>query len=623
MCGIAGVLRLRSGQVEVNRLRAMADAIAHRGPDDEGFYTEGPIGFGFRRLAIVDLAGGHQPMTSEDGQITILVNGEIYNFPELRHQLEGLGHKFHTNSDSEVVLHGYRQWGDDVLTRLNGMFAIAVWDAANERLLLARDRAGVKFLYYRLDADELVFGSELRAVNAAVAERPSLDPVAVNLLLRYRYTPSPLTIYSGVRKLAAGTRLIATGGQVRVERYWDYDPTPFEPAPTAAAAQDEVLARYAEAVRRQLMSDVPVGLLLSGGVDSALLLALMNEHGTGWRTFTVGYGKEYANDELADAADTARRFGAQHTEVRLDRVGFEADLRDVVDSLEEPIASPSMVALHHVCRRAAEDVKVALIGQGPDELFGGYTRHLGVRYGQVWRALPRPVRGVAGALLNRIPRAEAVQRGLHSLDVTDRMRRYQQVFSLLPGSTVDGLFADGVLPPGAGDVILDCWADAVPHMAVDDELAAFQYLEVNHSLPDELLLSADKLSMHHSLELRVPYLDHEIIEYVGRLPGSLKVRRGARKWLHKQVCRGYLPAEIVRRPKRGFTRDVVDRWYRDSLSGMVADTLLADDALLFGLLRREPVRRLVEDHRAGRRDHHKIIFSLVVMEEWLRAKVGT
>jgi asparagine synthase (glutamine-hydrolysing) len=620
MCGIAGVLRLRAGRVEPARLRAMTDVIAHRGPDDEGFYADGPVGLGFRRLAIIDLAGGHQPMTSADGEVTVAVNGEIYNFRELRAELRRLGHRFRTRSDVEVVLHGYRQWGDGVLVRLNGMFAIAVWDAPRQRLLLARDRAGVKFLYYRLDGDELVFGSELRAVHAAGTGRPDLDPVALNLFLRYRYTPSPLTIYTGVRKLAAGTSLVVADGRVTVERYWDYDPTPVPATP--AAAQEELLARYAEAVRRQLVSDVPVGLLLSGGVDSALLLALMSEHGDGWRTFTVGYGTGYAGDELADAAATARLFGARHSELRLDRAGFEAGLSAVVDTLEEPVATASTVALYHLCELVAGEVKVALIGQGPDELLGGYTRHLGVRYGPAWRALPGPVRGVAGALLDRLPRAEAVRRGLHSLDVSDPIRRYQQVFSLLPGAAVDGLFADGVLPPDAGDAILDCWTDAAPPPAVGDDLAAFQYLEVRYSLPDELLLAADKLGMRHSLELRVPYLDHDVIEYAGRLPAALKVRRGARKWLHKRLCRAFLPADIVRRRKRAFASDVVDRWYRESLTGKVADTLLVDDSLLYRLLRRDRVRQLVSDHHAGRRDHHKIIFSLVVLEEWLRRGSG-
>jgi asparagine synthase (glutamine-hydrolysing) len=619
MCGIAGVLRLRDGLVRSDRLHTMAAAIAHRGPDDEGYYVDGPIGFGFRRLSIMDLAGGHQPMTSSDGCITTMVNGELYNFRELRLELERHGHIFRTECDSEVVLHGYRQWGDGVLDRLNGMYAIAVWDGREQRLMLARDRAGVKFLYYRLDGDELVFGSELRAVLAGCPGQPVLDPVALNLFLRYRYTPSPLTVYAGVHKLAAGTRLVVADGKMDVQPYWDYDSTPPVLAPTPAQARRELLDLYVTAVRRQLMSDVPVGLLLSGGVDSALLLALMSERASGWRTYSVGYGDSHAGDELAAAAATARLFGAKHTEVRLDRAAFEAGLSAVVDSLEEPIATASMVALHDVCARASQDVKVALIGQGPDELLGGYTRHLGVRYGAAWRALPATVQALIGSALRRLPRAEAIHRGLFALDVADPMRRHQQVFSLLPASAVDRLFLADVLPPAAGDAILDCWSDSMRHSTTgSDELAAFQRLEIRSSLPDELLLAADKLGMRHSLELRVPYLDHDVIEYAGRLPASLKIRRGSRKWLHKQLCREYLPAAIVRRPKRAFASDVVDRWYRDSSSGKLRDTLLADDALVYRFLSPERVRRLVEDHHAGRRNHHKVIFSLVVLEEWLR-----
>jgi asparagine synthase (glutamine-hydrolysing) len=311
MCGIAGVLRLHNGVVSTDRLHAMASAIAHRGPDDQGYYVNGPIGFGFRRLSIVDLTGGHQPMTSSDGLVTTMVNGELYNFRELRLELERHGCIFRTECDSEVVLHGYRQWGDGVLDRLNGIFATAIWDRREQRLMLARDRAGVKFLYYRLDGDELVFGSELRAVLAGCRGRPTIDPVALNLFLRYRYTPSPLTIYAGVNKLAAGTRLVVADGKVDVQPYWDYDPPPPAPGPTPAQARQQLLELYATAIRRQLMSDVPVGLLLSGGVDSALLLALMSEHAAGWRTYSIGYGDAHSGDELAAAAGDCPAFRGQ------------------------------------------------------------------------------------------------------------------------------------------------------------------------------------------------------------------------------------------------------------------------------------------------------------------------
>ena len=282
------------------------------------------------------------------------------------------------------------------------------------------------------------------------------------------------------------------------------------------------------------------------------------------------------------------------------------------------IASPSVVALSHVCRRAREDVKVALIGQGPDELFGGYTRHLGVRYGHHWRRLPEPVRQGARSAFGML-RTPSVHRGLYSLDAEPRLTRYQQIFSLLPGAEVDGLFRDGVLPPGAGDAILDCWGDVDRQLARGDELTAFQYLEIRSSLPDELLMCADKLSMHHGLELRVPYLDHEVIEHVGRLPAEWKVRLGSRKWLHRSLCREFLPGTIVRRKKRGFAANVVDRWYRESLAGKVEETLLSSDSLVYRVLRPEVVRRLIAEHREGRRDRHKIVYSLVVLEEWLRA----
>ena len=261
---------------------------------------------------------------------------------------------------------------------------------------------------------------------------------------------------------------------------------------------------------------------------------------------------------------------------------------------------------------------MALIGQGPDELFGGYTRHLGVRYGHLWRGLPGAVREAAGCGLRRLPRAEAVQRGLHSLDEAARLVRFQQVFSLLPGDEIDALFQEGVLPHGAGDAILDCWDGADDAVARGDELGAFQYLEIRSALPDELLMCADKLSMRHGLELRVPYLDHELIEFIGPLPATLKIRHGSRKWLHRQVCRELLPADVVRRKKRGFAVDVVDRWYRESLEGQVRDTLLDPASLLYGVLLPDRVRALVRDHRDGRRDNHKIIHSLVVLEEWLR-----
>lgn len=597
----------------------MADTLAHRGPDDEGYYISGPLGLGFRRLSIIDLAGGHQPMSDWEESVWVVFNGEIYNFLDLRRELESFGHVFRTRSDTEVIVHGYKQWGDEVLNRLNGMFGLAIWDAHARRLVLARDAFGIKLVYYKIDRDCLYFGSEMRAVRAATADRPGIDPTSLNLFLRYRFTPAPHTILKGVQKLAPGTKLIVENGSSRVSRWYNFKPAPFVPPKSPAEAREELLALYKRAVKRQLISDVPVGLLLSGGLDSALLLALMNLNGASWPTYTVGYGSSFSDDELADGAETARVLGSNHTSVSITRSLFEEALPKIVASLEEPIAASSIVPMYFVCERARQDVKVGLVGQGPDELFGGYVRHLGVRYGALWARLPGWCRGSLSSALGSLPRNEALKRGAYALAIPDRARRYQHVLSLLPGDQVDGLFRDGLLEADASDSILECWSDLTNLMAATDELGGLQFLEVRSSLPDELLMYADKLSMAHGLELRVPYLDKDIVEYAERLPANLKVRNGSRKWLHRRVCHAYLPRPVLERPKRGFADNVVDDWFRSALNSRMTDTLLDQSSNIYTYLRPGAVRKLFEQHASGREDHHKILFSLVVFEECLRA----
>jgi asparagine synthase (glutamine-hydrolysing) len=620
MCGICGQYNFGDrAPVLLDDIKAMTRTIVHRGPDDEGYHLDGSAGLGFRRLSIIDLAGGHQPMSDAEQTVWVIFNGEIYNFQELRAELEGRGHEFRTKSDTEAIVHGYKEWGTDVFDRLNGMFGIALWDARRRRLVLARDAMGIKLIYYAIRGGTVWFGSEMRAVIPALRERPEVDPVALNLFLRYRYTPSPQTILKGIEKLAPGTMLIAENGQARTERWYRYTPVPFETPKRDDEAAEELLELYRAAVRRHLIADVPVGILLSGGLDSGLLLALMNEHGGPWPAYTVGYGDSYRDDELTDAAETAAILGAQHATVRLDRAEFERSLPSIVASLEEPIAASSIVPMYFVSRRASQDVKVGLIGQGPDELFGGYKRHVGVRYGEYWRKLPAPVRSLVGSAVGRLPRNETLKRGVASLAVDDRLIRYQQVFSLAPADTVDALFHDGLLPQTVGDRVLDCWRDLVPQMQHTDELGGLQLLELRSSLPDELLMYADKLSMAHGLELRVPYLDRTVVEYVQRLHSDLKVRKTSRKWLHRQVCSRFLPEAILRRKKRGFAVNAVDDWFNSSLNGQLVSALRDPAALMFGLLRPEQVRTLLDDHQSRRQDNHKILFSLVLFEQWLRS----
>ncbi len=621
MCGICGQYNFRDPKpVEPATIKAMARSIEHRGPDDEGYHFSGPLGLGFRRLSIIDLEGGHQPMSDRDETVWVVFNGEIYNFSELRRELESFGHVFRTRSDTEVIIHGYKQWGTEVLNHLNGMFGMAIWDDRHKRLIIARDAAGVKIVYYKVEGGSVVFGSELRAVLAALPARPDVDMTALNLFLRYRYTPSPLTIHQGVRKLAPGTMAIFENGNWRVDRWYRFRPTPFSPALTDKDAVEQLLEIYKRALKRHLISDVPVGLLLSGGVDSGLLLGLMRIYGDAWPTYTVGYGKAaYKDDELIDAAETAALFSSRNVPVMLSRETFEVSLPRIVALLEEPIASSSIVPMFHVCERARQDVKVALVGQGPDELFGGYNRHLGVQYGSYWRRLPGWLRAGVHNGIRRLPRQETLKRGVYSLDVEDRLQRYQNVFSILPGDVVDGLFRPGLLPQGAGDSIRESWADLAREMEGCDELGAFQVLEIRSSLPDELLMYADKLSMAHGLEVRVPYLDKEVVEFAERLPARFKVRAGRRKWLHRKVCEGFLPPPILARKKRGFAVNVVDAWFHQSLDSRIGGYLLGEDSLMFRFLSAERVRCLVDEHRSGRNDNHKILFSLIVFEEWLRA----
>jgi asparagine synthase (glutamine-hydrolysing) len=620
MCGICGQFRFKhDAPVERESIRRMMQTIVHRGPDDEGSYVSGSLGLGFRRLSIIDLSAGHQPMSDEKETTWVVFNGEIYNFKEIRQELENRGHVFRTQSDTEVIIHGYREWGNDVLRRLNGMFGLAIWDEPRKKLLLARDPMGIKPLYYALRDGELHFGSEVRAVLAGLQEKPGVDLVALNLFLRYRYTPAPFTLFRGIRKLAPGEMLTIQNGVAQTTRWYFFEPKPYSPMPNDAEASETLLDLYKAAVKRHLISDVPLGLLLSGGIDSGLLLALMSLYGDSWPTFTVGYGSSFKDDELEDAAGTARLLSGSNVGVRIERETFENALPKLIEILEEPVASSSIVPMYFVSQRARQDVKVALIGQGPDELFGGYTRHLGVRYGEYWRKLPQGARCRIVAALTAMTRNESLKRGAYALSVQERLKRYQFIFSILPGERIDSLFREGLLPEGAGDKVLECWADLAPAIGSLDELGGFQLLELRSSLPDELLMYADKMSMIHALEVRVPYLDREIVEYVQRLGPGFKVRNGSRKWLHRRVCRMFLPDPIVKRKKRGFAVNVVDHWFRDSLSAKMEAYLLDEHSLMYRFLRPDVVRRLLKEHQMGKSDNHKILFSLVVCEQWMRS----
>jgi asparagine synthase (glutamine-hydrolysing) len=619
MCGICGQFNYATGRpVDRDDLVAAASKLAHRGPDDEGYFLSGSVGLGFRRLSIIDLAGGHQPMSDREESVWVVFNGEVYNFPDLRAELQGKGHVFRTRSDTEVIVHGYKEWGDLFLDRIRGMFALAVWDVARRRLLVARDAMGIKPIYYRVDRESVFFASEIRALSGGAHCRPEVDAASLNLFLRYRYTPSPRTLFKGVRKLAPGAMMIVQDGAIRIERWYQFVPRPFDSSIGLEEAARELLERYRSALRRHLVSDVPVGLLLSGGMDSALLLALMTAEGGGWNTYSVGYGTSFKDDELEDAQRTADLFSSKHVAVELSRADFDSLLPEVITSLEEPVAASSIVPMYVVCRRARQDVKVALVGQGPDELFGGYTRHLGVAYGRFWRSAPAWFQKAISSVIFALPRAAALKRGVHALGVPDRLERYREVLSVLPGVLVDGLFRPGVIPAGAADEVIESWGALVREQCGTNELSGFQWLELQSSLPDELLMYTDKMSMAHGLEVRVPYLDRDVVEFGQRLDSALKIRWGTRKLVHRKVCASYLPPEVIRRKKRGFAANVVDGWFSQSVGASTDGILLDESSLMYGLLEPTAVKRLLDQHKSGRADNHKVLFSLVLLEQWMR-----
>lgn len=596
----------------------MCSTLVHRGPDDEGSYVSGSLGLGFRRLSIIDLESGHQPMSDLDGQIWVVCNGEIYNFMELRTELEGFGHVFTTNSDTEVIVHGYRQWGLDLLQRVNGMFGLAIWDDTARRLILARDCTGIKPLYYSLDSGRLVFGSEVRSVLAASDTSRTIDPAALCLYLRFGYAPSPHTVYAGINKLPAGHCLIAERGRVSINRWWNRAPEPSSRVRSVAEAESELLELYQQAVKRHLISDVPVGLLLSGGIDSGVLLALMNRYGNNWPSYTIGYGREFIDDELDDAARTAQLLQSSHASIQLSSTNVEEQLGRVIQIVEEPLNSASVVPMYNLCARVREDVKVALMGQGPDELFGGYKRHLGVRYGHLWRAIPGVIRNPLDGLLARLRRNETIHRGLFALDEPDRLERYKKAFSMLPDAQLAQLVRPELLSSDARDVYAELWTDCLPLIEKTDELGGFRYLELRSFIPDELLMYGDKLSMAHGLEVRVPFLDRTIVEYVESLPMEMSVRLFSRKWLHRRVCQKLIPNEIVGRKKRNFGHNATDAWFRRGTMTSFSDVIKDDHSYIYEYIEPTAARQLLSDHVSGVGDHHKLLYTLIVLEEWLR-----
>ena len=620
MCGIVGIVKFDSHErVDEARLTRMCRVLRHRGPDGEGVFADGPAGLGNRRLAIVDVAGGHLPMASEDESIWIAYNGEIYNHAALRPGLQARGHRYRTQSDTETVLHLYEEDGDRCVERLQGMFAFAIWDRARQRLLLARDRLGIKPLYYAVTDKELVFASEIKAILASGAVRPALNEAVLPELLAMRFVAGQETLFHGIRKLLPGRTLSwSERDGIQDRRYWRLPAELRETPATLAEAAREVRARLEAAVRSHLMSDVPLGLFLSGGLDSSGLAALMAPMAVDpIRTFAVGFAEQDAN-ELEYARLVARAVGAEHREVVVSPAEFFSALPRLIWHEDEPIAFPSSVPLYFVSRLAQEHVKVVLTGEGADELFLGYPWYAVTRWnerlGRVYRAAtPRSIRDRVRAAIPGLPARlrRYARRTFLALEPTPRGLFYEN-FAVFPDALQRRLLADGRLT--ARDPYADalrCYAEA-PGGTVD----RMSHADLQTYLT-ELLMKQDQMSMAASVESRVPYLDHEFVEYAAALPARYKLRGWRTKAVLRAALQDCVPSAILARRKMGFPVPV-GRWLRGPFWPAVEEFVLGPRALGRGLFDPSSLKRLAEEHRTGAWDHGDRLWLLVNLEIWHR-----
>lgn len=621
MCGIAGRVNFRSGApVDGAVIQRMCHLLAHRGPDGEGTHVDGPVGLGHRRLAIIDLSpAARQPMASEDARLWITYNGEVYNFRELRADLERRGRRFRSQSDTEVILAAYREFGVGCLDRFRGMYAFAVWDSRARTLFLARDRLGKKPLYYLLDDDGIAFASEPKAFLADASFKAEPDLEAISHYLTYQYVPSPLTAFQGLQKLPPAHYLLVQEGKVSVARHWRLRYRPKHQL-TEQQACEELLAQLREAVRLRLISDVPLGALLSGGVDSSTVVALMTELSTSRvRTFSIGF-EEAAYDEREAAAIVADRFGTDHHAFVV-RPDAAALLPALVWHYNEPFADSSAVPTYYLAQVTRPHVTVALSGDGGDEAFGGYERYvahaLACRADRVLGPL-RPALAALGAVLPRGGNSRGLRRRarrfLEALVAppADRYARWMVHFTAEQKATLctpEFAAASGDTDP------LALLREAFTVTDAEDPVEAAMAADVACYLPEDLLVKLDVATMAHGLEARCPFLDSAVVEFAARLPVRWKVWRTAKKVLLRRALRDLLPPEILGRPKQGFGVPI-DAWLRGPLKELAFDTLLSPRATARGLFRPAAVRQLLEEHVSGGVDRHYQIWNLLILELW-------
>ena len=631
MCGIAGFFDPGGGRsLSEAQLRAMTDAIAHRGPDGSDVWMADGVGLGHRRLAIIDLVTGDQPMRSADGAVTLIFNGEIYNFMEIRRELETLGHRFRTTSDTEVILESWLRWGERCVDRLRGMFAFALHDAREQLLFLARDRLGVKPLHYaRLPSGVVIFGSELKALLANRQLPRTFDPTAVEDYFAYGYIPDPKSLLASVSKLPAGHTLTIRRGKPTPapSRYWDIDfsaRTMGKPADLAA----EMVERMREAVRLRMIADVPLGAFLSGGVDSSAVVALMAEiDERPVKTCSIGFDVA-GYDESSYAERVAKRYATDHHSRTVSPDDF--DLIDrLSDAYDEPFADASALPTYRVCALARETVKVALSGDGADEALAGYRRYRLHRNEERVRGLvPAGLRGsLFGALGRAYPKLDWAPRPLRAKTTLAALgmstgEAYFNSIAVLPDRLRRQLFSTGMRSDLQGYWAGSLYVDTMRDAPARDAVGQAQYADIKHWLPGDILTKVDRASMAVSLEAREPLLDHKLLEWEAGLPLDLRIRGGQGKWLMKKAMEPYLPRDLLYRPKMGFSVPL-GNWFRGPLAARAAALVERSAAIDTGWFERPFLRRAFEDHRAGRADNSRLLWQLLMLDQSLGRLVDT
>jgi len=616
MCGICGAVQIGGEPRRLLSPRAldrMTDAMTHRGPNDRGTRLEAGVALGVRRLSIIDVAGGHQPVPNESGSIWAIQNGELYNHAAIRRGLQGAGHSFGSRCDTEILPHLYEEFGADFPSHLRGMFGAAVWDSLNRRLVLARDRLGIKSLYYSQVGDVVVFASELKSLLASGLVQPALDYEAIDVFLTFGFFVGAQTPLLGVSKLQPGHRLVIDEGGARAEQYWRYP----EPAPSGMDADEAaqgLLEVLEDSVRARLMSDVPFGAMLSGGLDSSLIVALMARNSTeAVKTFSIGFAEDAEANELDDARFVASTFGTDHHELELSLESDAIALEELVWHLDEPMSDLSALGFYALSQLAANHVTVALSGQGADELLGGYRKHQAAALVSAWQRLPSAVRRIGNRVVLTAP--SKFQRPAQALAAAGPPERLVAMSGRVAPSLRENLYR-GPLAELDGSAATRA-VKAIARTVADDPLPATLYIDAQLALPDDMLHYFDRMSMAHSLEVRVPFLDHHVVEYCATIPAQLKVRRLNRKWVLKRAARGVVPDRIIDKRKLGFFRGATDSWLRSQVQGATSRYLLDSNPHYADFLDRDAVRGLVTAQADGDSGDIHLLLAILMLEVWL------